>query len=106
MKNVKEETSEGSVIARKAEEAWKSLTLASNFIFCKVMANKELCIKILSEILGEEVTDVEYPEYEKNLQVRYDAKSVRLDVYVKGHDNTIYKFPESGQRAVFKLVFF
>lgn len=71
------------------DELWQNLTLANNFIFCKVMMNKELCRKILSEILDEEVIRVEYPEYEKVIQARYDAKSIRLDVYIKG-DGTIY----------------
>ena len=76
-------------LTKAAEQEWENLTLASNFIFCKVMMNKELCKKVLSEILGEEVERVEYPEYEKVIQARYDSKSVRLDVYIKG-DDTVY----------------
>ena len=77
-------------ISQRAEKAWENLTLSDNFIFCKLMMNKELCKKILSEILGKEVSRVEYPEYEKSIQARYDAKSVRLDVYLKGDDGTVY----------------
>ena len=77
-------------ITKMAEKAWESLTLSDNFIFCKLMMNTELCKKILSEILGREVYKVEYPEYEKSIQARYDAKSVRLDVYLKGDDGTVY----------------
>ena len=77
-------------ITKMAEKAWEGLTLSDNFIFCKLMMNKELCKKILSEILGKEVSRVEYPEYEKSIQARYDAKSVRLDVYLKGDDGIVY----------------
>ena len=75
---------------KDAEKMWEKLTLSNNFIFCKVMMNKELCRKILSEILGEEVSRVEYPEYEKVIQSRYDAKSVRLDVYLRDDEETVY----------------
>ena len=80
---------QNNTLINAAEQAWENLTLASNFIFCKLMMNKELCKKILSEILNEEVTRVEYTEYEKVIQARYDAKSIRLDVYLKS-DETIY----------------
>ena len=70
-------------LTKSAERAWENLTLANNFLFCKVMMNEELCKKVLSEILGEKVTRVEYPEYEKVIQARYDAKSIRLDVYTR-----------------------
>lgn len=71
------------------EKEWKNLTLSNNFIFQKFMLDPENCKKVLSEILGVEVVKVEYPEYEKVIDIRYDAKSIRLDVYVKG-DDTIY----------------
>ena len=65
---------------------WEELTLADNFIFQKFMMNETLCKKILGEILGKEVVKIEYPEYEKNIAIRHDAKGIRLDVYVKGED--------------------
>lgn len=65
---------------------WRELTLSNNFIFQKFMLNPENCKKVLSEILGAEVIKVEYPKYEKVIDIRYDAKSIRLDVYVKGED--------------------
>lgn len=76
--------------AKEAEKMLNELTLSDNFIFCKVMTNKELCKKVVSEILGEEISAIEYPEYEKVLQARYDAKSIRLDVYLKDEKQTVY----------------
>lgn len=66
---------------------WDELTLADNFIFQKVMLNEELCKKILSEILGTEVTWVEYPDYEKTIAIRRDSKAIRLDIHIKGADS-------------------
>lgn len=79
-----------NTLTREAEQAWNNLSLASNFIFQKVMQNEELCIKVLSEILGIEIKKVEYPQYEKTIDIRYDSKSIRLDVYVKDENETIY----------------
>lgn len=71
------------------EKKWNELKLSDNFIFQKFMMNPENCKKVLSEILGVEVIKVEYPVYERVVDIRPDAKSIRLDVYVEG-DNTIY----------------
>lgn len=70
----------------KKVKSWEELTLADNFIFQKLMRNQEICKKVLSEILGKEVVRIEYPEYEKVIDVRVDSKGIRLDVYIKGED--------------------
>lgn len=87
---MKEKNKQNELKTKEAERILEGLTLSDNFIFCKVMMNKELCRKILSEILGEEVSRVEYPQYEKVVQARYDAKSIRLDVYLRDGDETVY----------------
>ena len=69
---------------------WEELTLADNFIFQKVMLNKELCKKVLSEILEMEIADISYPDYEKSIDIRRDSKSIRLDVYVKDAEQSVY----------------
>ena len=51
------------------------------------MLKESLCKKILSEILGVEVTKIKYTEYEKTITIRSDAKSIRLDVYIRGEDS-------------------
>lgn len=66
---------------------WESLSLSDDFIFQKVMLKESLCKKILSEILGVEVTKIKYTEYEKTITIRSDAKSIRLDVYIRGEDS-------------------
>ena len=86
MNTSEKKLTQNNALTKAAEQAWENLTLANNFIFCKFMLNEELCKKVLSEILGEEVEHVEYPEYEKVIQARYDSKSIRLDVYIKGDD--------------------
>ena len=66
------------------EEKWNSLTLANNFIFCKVMeTNPELCKHLLEILLHIEIDHLEPPQTERTMQEGLDSKSVRFDVYTK-----------------------
>ena len=48
------------------------------------MQDAELCKGLLQRILPDlEIDHVEYPEAQKSIRPDADAKSVRLDVYVK-----------------------
>lgn len=67
-------------------QKWEQLGLSDNFIFQKAMMNERLCTKILTEIIGVEVSKVEYKDYEKTISIRNDAKGIRLDAYIKGDD--------------------
>ena len=71
-------------------KAFKELTLADRFIFYKVMQDKELCRQLLEIILNVEIERIEYPEGEKTIEVRNDAKGIRLDIYVKDENATVY----------------
>ena len=68
----------------------KELTLADRFIFYKVMQDAELCRRLLEIILNVEIERIEYLEGEKTIEARYDAKGIRLDVYVKDERSTVY----------------
>ena len=59
-------------------QKWEQLGLSDNFIFQKAMMNERLCTKILTEIIGVEVSKVEYKDYEKTISIRNDAKGIRL----------------------------
>ena len=73
------------------KEVWESLTLGNGFIFSKVMLNPEICKRVLQEITDlPEIDRIEYVEAEKTIDVRIDSKGVRLDVYVKDENNTVY----------------
>ncbi len=69
---------------------FEELTLADRFIFYKVMRDKELCKRLLEIILHVEIERIEYPEGEKTIEVKNDAKGIRLDIYVKDEEATIY----------------
>lgn len=70
---------------------WESLGIANDFMFGKVMQDAELCKDLLQRILPElEIDHIEYPEAQKSIRPDADAKSVRLDVYVKDGKGTVY----------------
>ena len=70
---------------------WEEIGLSNDFIFGKVMSDLELCKELLERILpGIEIDHIEYPELQKPIKEDVDARSVRLDVYVKDGKNTVY----------------
>ena len=72
------------------ENAYEKLTIANDFIFSKVMRNPKLCKAFLEYILEERIAYIEYPDYQKTIDLTVDAKSVRLDVYVEDAVHTVY----------------
>lgn len=73
-----------------ALKAWENLTIADNFIFQKVMRKKRLCKRLIENILNIKIRKLAFPETEKDIRIRRDSKSVRLDVYVEDEQGTLY----------------
>ena len=70
---------------------WEELGISNDFLFGKIMQDPELCRELLQRILPKLSIDrVEYPELQKGIKPDVDAKSVRLDVYVKDGKGTVY----------------
>lgn len=70
---------------------WEELGISNDFLFGKIMRNPELCRELLQRILPDlDIERVEYPETQKSIRPDVDARSVRLDVYVKDNHNTVY----------------
>lgn len=70
---------------------WEELGISNDFLFGKIMRNPELCKELLQRILPHlEIDRIKYPETQKSIQPDVDARSVRLDVYVKDDKNTVY----------------
>ena len=71
-------------ITSSVNETWESLTLANNFIFCKVMENNpDLCKHLLELLLHIEIDHLEPPQAERSFQEAIGSKGVRFDVYTK-----------------------
>lgn len=56
---------------------WEELNISDNFIFCKVMHNKELCKEMLEILLGIKVQDIEYIKSEHPLDDYYKTRGIR-----------------------------
>ena len=70
---------------------WEDLSISNDFLFGKVMQNPELCKELLQRILPNlKIERIEYPELQKSINIDMDARSVRLDVYVKDEKEVVY----------------
>ena len=66
------------------EEKWEKATIANNFIFYKVMHNNpDVCKELLEILLQIKIDHIEM-HAEETVQIDYDKKGVRLDVYAVG----------------------
>ncbi len=74
---------------RKIKE-YEELTISDDFMFYKVMQNPELCKELLEILLDVEIEKLEYISRQKVLKKTYDGKGIRLDVYTKDINNTVY----------------
>ena len=71
------------------KDLWENLTLSNDFMFSKVMRDKEICRETLEILLDKKIGEITYIDNQKTIDINYDAKSVRLDVYVED-ENRIY----------------
>lgn len=61
-----------------------------DFLFAKVMSDKEICIKVLETILGVSIREVSMPATQKTINMLYDGKSIRLNIYLNDDVGTVY----------------
>jgi predicted transposase/invertase (TIGR01784 family) len=72
------------------EKTLKALNLEDDFLFAKVMSDKDICKELLEKILEIEIEKVELIQEQKTIDLLLESKGIRLDVYVKDENNTIY----------------
>ncbi len=68
----------------------QQLNLEDDFLFAKVMSDKEVCRKVLEKILGVSIREVSVPATQKTINMLYDGKGIRLDVYLNDDEGTVY----------------
>ena len=59
-------------------KTWEELEIKDDFMFAKVMRDKEICKKLLERLLQTKIRDIVYLEEQKAIDIEKDAKSVRL----------------------------
>lgn len=63
------------------EKIIDGLTFANDFVFGKVMENKQICKEVLQRLLKIKISRLFYPKLQKELKPYFDRKSIRLDVF-------------------------
>ena len=85
-----EHISSDEIIKTRVNKTLKELNLEDDFLFAKVMSDKEICKELLEKILEVEIEKIEMFEEQKTIDLLLESKGIRLDVYVKDENNTIY----------------
>ena len=68
----------------------EELTIQDDYLFKRVMSEKDICLKFVQIILGIDIKDIVYIKAEEVVKELYDSKGIRLDVYLKDEDEVVY----------------
>lgn len=71
-------------------KSFDELTITDDFMFGAVMSDPNNLKPLLEYILGVKIEKITYPERQKVIDLTYDAKGVRLDVYCEDEQHTVY----------------
>ena len=66
------------------------LTIADDFMFCKVMQDEGICKEFLEMVLSDKIGKIAYLSPQNSVATGIEAKSVRLDVFVKDEAGKSY----------------
>ena len=69
---------------------FEKLTIQDDYLFKRIMFEKDICIRFLEALLQVKIRDIKYIGVEQGLKETYLGKGIRLDVYVEDDNNTIY----------------
>ena len=72
------------------QKSIQELNLEDDFLFAKVMSDHEICRRVLEQILGISIKKVALPEAQRTIDILYEGKGIRLDVYVNDDKGTVY----------------
>ena len=70
-------------------QEWEKLGITSDFIFCKVMQDKDLLRELIGMILPDLMIEDLDITPQKPVELGKDIHGVRFDVYVKSNDGTV-----------------
>ena len=77
----------------------EELTFTDDYMFGYIMRNEEICKELLERLLKIKIKRLEYPELQKSISPYYEAKGVRLDVYVKDSDKVFDIEIQNGKKT-------
>ena len=65
------------------KKSFDDLTIADDFMFCKVMQDEDICKEFLEMVLSDKIGKIIYLSPQNTVAAGIEAKSVRLDLLVK-----------------------
>ncbi|MCH3949663.1 MAG: Rpn family recombination-promoting nuclease/putative transposase [Acidaminococcus sp.] len=74
----------------KLIKPFDELTIQDNFMFKRVMQNKELCKTLIEKLLHIKVKDITYPTENKAINMLLPSRGVRVKVHVGDDTDKIY----------------
>ena len=77
-------------VTKKLGADYEKLSLADDFMFCKIMSKPKNCIEMLQRLTGNKIEKVKTIADQKVIQVTSDRKGIRYDVYVEDNNNIVY----------------
>ena len=72
------------------QKPFEDLTIADDFMFCKVMEYEPICKEFLEMLFNAKIEKITYLSSQNTVTANSGAKTVRLDVLVKGGSGTSY----------------
>ena len=71
-------------------KSFDDLTIADDFMFCKVMQDEETCKTFLEMVLAGKIGKIAYLSSQNAIAAGLEAKSIRLDILVKDENGKTY----------------
>lgn len=75
---------------QKKMRCYDELRFRDDFMFGKVMEDKELCREVLERLLGRPVGELKEVQTQREFSYTADGKPVRLDLYSEDSDGAVY----------------
>ena len=73
-----------------AQKPFEELTIADDFMFCKVMEHESICKDFLEMLFSVKIEKITYLSSQNTVTTNSGAKTVRLDILVKDKAGTSY----------------
>lgn len=73
------------------KKRYEDLEFIDDFMFCKILTTRlDLCKELIELILDIDIKDIKQCENQKPIELKYDSRGIRLDVYVNDENGTVY----------------
>lgn len=75
----------------KKTKRYEELGFTDDFLFCKILQNEpELCRELAELILSRKIGEIVFIDRQKPVEITYNGKGVRFDVYMEDDESTVY----------------